>query len=66
MEKHTFSTLILPFALVLKIMSADPALAQDGQGGKRDKRQPPVQVIVQIIVTTIVLRLIEPWVIPKN
>jgi hypothetical protein len=65
--------LLVSITLLLNLIPIDLAQAQVKKKDKkrviiveRDKRQPPVQVIVQIVATTITLKMIEPWVIPKD
>lgn len=63
MKKARFNTLILLSAFILNLLPASPALAQEGP---RDKRQPPAQVAIQIVLTAIALKLVESRVIPKD
>ncbi|NJM64413.1 MAG: hypothetical protein HC851_01445 [Acaryochloris sp. RU_4_1] len=65
--------LLVSISLLLNLIPIDLAQAQVNKKDKkrviiveRDKRQPPVQVIVQIVATAITLKVIEPWVIPKD
>lgn len=49
--------------LLMNLAHVNPAMAAgDGEGGGNNK-QTPVQVVVQIVLTTIVMKIIEPWVI---
>jgi hypothetical protein len=48
--------------VLMSIADVNPAMAAgDGEGG--GNKQTPVQVIVQIVLTTIVIKIIDPWVI---
>lgn len=65
--------LLVAITLLLTLLPVDLAQAKVNKRDKkriivveRDKRQPPVQVIVQIVATAITLKVIEPWVIPKD
>lgn len=60
---HNLIRVIL-FTGLLLYLSLSSANAQEGGASERDKRQPPVQVIVQIIVTTIALKFFERRIIP--
>jgi uncharacterized SAM-binding protein YcdF (DUF218 family) len=55
----SFVTLVLSF-LGLGLQHAH------AQEGPAEQKQPPSQVVVQIIITGVLLKVLEPWIIPKN
>lgn len=58
------SKLIVLFTVFVMVLSIScPVLAEEsGEGG--DNKQTPVQVIVQIVVTAVVLRLLDKFDVP--
>lgn len=66
------SLLFLSITLSVYIVFPRMALAQSGEGKQpvqvvvRDKRQPPLQVIVQIVLTVATLKFVEAWVMPNS
>jgi hypothetical protein len=66
MKKNKLIVLLLSITLILSLIHSKSAYAQAEGGNNRDKRQPPVQVLVQMLMTAITLKLIEPWVLSRN